>query len=131
MTTTTRARAPVFMGFVHACAAAGAITHPKSLGDARLLAWVLMPDHLHALLQLGERDPLAQVVGRVKARSAAAVRRLSGNRTDVWFRGYHDRALRCEDDIHAVARYIIANPVRAGLVSSSRDYPFWDAIWVP
>ncbi len=29
------------------------------------------------------------------------------------------------------ARYIIANPVRAGLVYSVRDYPYWDAVWFP
>jgi len=29
-----------------------------------------------------------------------------------------------------VARYIVANPLRAGLVESVRDYPHWDAIWL-
>jgi hypothetical protein len=30
----------------------------------------------------------------------------------------------------AVARYIIGNPVRAGIVTQVGDYPLWDAIWV-
>jgi len=43
---------------------------------------------------------------------------------------YHDRALRREYDVVRVARYIIANPLRAGLVDKVGDYPHWDAVWV-
>jgi hypothetical protein len=48
----------------------------------------------------------------------------------VWQKGFYDRALRSDEDVAAVARYIVANPLRAGLVDSVREYPFWDAIWV-
>jgi len=48
---------------------------------------------------------------------------------EVWQEGFHDHALRREEDLQATARYIIGNPVRAGLVPSVRDYPHWDAIW--
>ena|SRR5690242_2443060 len=44
--------------------------------------------------------------------------------------GYHDRALRREEDVVATARYVVMNPVRAGLVSRIGDYPHWNAIWV-
>jgi putative transposase len=48
----------------------------------------------------------------------------------VWQRGFYDRAIRKEEDLLAVARYIVANPLRAGLVSQLSDYPFWDAVWL-
>ena len=48
----------------------------------------------------------------------------------VWQQGFHDRALRREDDLVKVARYVVANPLRAGLVRKYGDYPLWDAIWV-
>ena len=35
-----------------------------------------------------------------------------------------------DEDLVAVARYIVANPVRAGLVKNVRDYPHWDAVWL-
>lgn len=38
--------------------------------------------------------------------------------------------MRREDDLRAAARYIIMNPVRAGLVEKVGDYPLWDAIWL-
>ncbi len=45
-------------------------------------------------------------------------------------KGYFDRAPRYEEDVKAAARYIIANPLRAGLVARAGDYPLWDAIWL-
>jgi putative transposase len=38
--------------------------------------------------------------------------------------------LRDEDDVKDWARYIVANPVRAGLVKRVGDYPHWDAVWL-
>jgi putative transposase len=48
----------------------------------------------------------------------------------LWQKGYHDRAIRREEDLLAVARYIVANPLRAGLVKRVGDYPLWDAVWL-
>ena len=48
----------------------------------------------------------------------------------LWQTGFHDHALRREEDLAATARYLIANPLRAGLVQRVGDYPFWDAVWV-
>ena len=131
VTTATPARKPVFEDFASTCAASAAIASHASLGDSQLLAWVLMPDHLHLLLQLGARDSLPSAVGRIKSRSAKAVKRATACHGAVWAKGYHDRALRREEDVRTVARYIIANPLRAGLARRCGDYPFWDAIWLP
>ncbi|MEG2798132.1 MAG: transposase, partial [Pseudomonas sp.] len=48
----------------------------------------------------------------------------------IWQKGYFDRALRREEDLKVMARYIIANPLRAGLVEHIGQYPLWDAIWL-
>ncbi|MFP3408382.1 transposase, partial [Pseudomonas sp. SIMBA_065] len=48
----------------------------------------------------------------------------------IWQPGYQDHALRREERLVHVARYIVANPLRAGLVKSVRDYPHWDAVWL-
>ena len=41
-----------------------------------------------------------------------------------WQKSYYDHVLRREDDVVVVARYIVANPVRAGLASAAGEYPF-------
>jgi len=93
------------------------------------LAWVIMPDHLHWLLRLGDAD-LAGLMKRLKGRSARRINRYLGLGGLFWQAGYHDRAVRREEDLRVVARYIIANPIRAGMVERVGDYPLWDAIWL-
>ena len=89
-----------------------------------------MPDHLHLLVRLGALGNLSSLIGRIKARSTKAVQRAKSLPSPVWAKGYHDRALRRDDDLKEVARYIVDNPVRARLVRRCGDYPFWDAVWL-
>ena len=100
------------------------------LRDARMLAWVLMPDHAHWLLQLGEKDDLGLVMNRIKSASARLVNQGLKRQGSLWDSAYHDHALRSEEDLRTVARYIISNPLRAGLVRRAGDYPFWNAVWI-
>src|SRR4029077_6914462 len=85
-------------------------------GVVNSLAWVLMPDHLHWLFQLGERQDLGTAMKTLKARSGWAIGRKRRQPGTLWQRGYHDHAVRGEEDLRAIARYIVANPLRAGLV---------------
>lgn len=130
ITATTRDRQTFFLDYAAACAAARCFHDPVVLGDATPLAWVLMPDHVHWLLQLGERDALTAVVNRLKSSSARAANRALGRDGALWARSFHDYALRREDDVQTAARYIVMNPMRAGLVARVGAYPFWDAVWV-
>ena len=122
--TTTRERTPAFSDFYQARIAIRVLMDEDRLGKVSTLAFVLMPDHLHWLLQLEDDVDIAQVVGRVKSLIA---RRCGGA---LWQSGFYDHALRKEEDVAAVARYIVANPLRAGLVSKLGDYSHWDAVWV-
>ena len=58
LTTTTLDRSPVFTNFRAAQAAAQSFEDKAVLADAQLLAWVLMPDHFHGLVQLGKATGL-------------------------------------------------------------------------
>lgn len=130
ITTTTLDRQCFFNEFYAGCAAARCFENNDVLGDARMLAWVLMPDHAHLLVGLGNQDNLSLVVNRLKSSSARLANRALERCGTLWEPGYHDHALRAEEDVVNIARYIIANPLRAGLVQRIGDYPFWNAIWV-
>ncbi|AFU97765.1 REP-associated tyrosine transposase [Simiduia agarivorans] len=124
VTTTTKAREPVFERFDLARGVVRSLRFADELGWVSSLAFVVMPDHLHWLFELlGDRS-LPDVVKGVKQYSS----RFAG--VSIWQSGFHDRALRREDDILEAARYIVANPMRAGLVERIGDYPHWDAVWV-
>ncbi|WP_201316203.1 transposase [Dyella sp. EPa41] len=128
LTTVAAYRRPLFLNVDTARALSRCMCEGSCWGDASLLCWVLMPDHWHGLVKLGERDSLATVMNRFKSVTA---KRLHCTQVGlVWDHGYHDRAVRAEEDVRAVARYIVANPLRAGLVSHVLDYPYWNCVWL-
>lgn len=130
VTATTVNRQPVFRDFRVGCVAARCFEDRAILGDAAMLAWVLMPDHVHWLIQLGENDGLSVVINRLKSASGRWCNRELKRRGALWERGYHDHALRTEENLRGVARYLAANPLRAGLVRHLDDYSFWNAVWI-
>ncbi|MBN2873265.1 MAG: transposase [Halothiobacillaceae bacterium] len=89
-----------------------------------------MPDHVHWLLRLNEGQDLSAGVQKARSLASRKIRQVAGHESFAGQPGYFDRALRGDEDLAAVARYIVANPVRAGLVKSVRDYPHWDAVWL-
>jgi len=130
ITTTSENRQPLFTHFPAACAAARCFEDSSLLRESQMLAWVLMPDHAHWLLQLGEKDNLGEVIGRLKSASSRNANRALNRTGPLWSKAFHDHALREEEDLQTVARYIVANPLRAGLVARIGDYPFWNAVWL-
>ncbi len=130
VTTVTEDRDPIFRDIWCARVLARALQYQAAKGHAHTLAYVVMPDHLHWLLQLGERQSLSQVVAVTKRWSAEQINRGRFQTGPLWQAGFHDHAVRADEDLRALARYVIHNPVRAGLVGSVLEYPHWDAIWV-
>ena len=89
----------------------------------RLLAWVVMPNHVHALIEQKEGWPLSKVVQGWKGYSSREIHRLdAGAMRPLWQRDYWDRFIRDEGHFRAVKRYIENNPVRAGLVGSAEQW---------
>jgi putative transposase len=130
VTFTTDQRQPHFANWEVASEASRLMTTPLRWSSSRLLAWVLMPDHWHGLVAPGDDDTLAGCVGRLKGFSARMLRRRYPEMNRIWATAYHDRALRADEDLVTVARYVVMNPVRGGLVQRVGDYPFWDAVWI-
>ena len=98
--------------------------------QAATLCYVVMPDHVHWLMQLSDDQDLSKNVQRVKSLTTRGLRVQVAAAGRIWQPGFHDRALRREEDLRNVARYVVANPLRAGLVRSLGEYPLWDAIWL-
>jgi REP element-mobilizing transposase RayT len=129
ITAVTHQRQPFFADWRAGRLLVHQLRKAQDAGWADSLAWVVMPDHVHWLMQLKGRD-LSSVVHRVKCQGAGQVNGYLGRSGQFWQRGFHDRALRNDEDLRPVARYIIANPIRAGLVKRVHDYPLWDAHWL-
>ena len=110
--------------------------------DAGILvyAYCFMPEHVHLLLSPEGMSPegmppegvpsergkdVVQFVQAYKSRTTQLFWRM-GNRGKLWQHGFYDHILRQEENIKQVARYILDNPVRRGLVDGFLEYPFRD-----
>ena len=121
-----------FNNFRAASAACRAFLDVSKAGRGKLLAWVLMPDHAHWLVELEPDSSLSGFVAALKRRSTSAIcksSRAEAGQT-LWMDGFYDRAIRREDDLVSVARYVVANPLRSRIVARLGDYPFWDSVWL-
>ncbi len=84
------------------------------------IAYCFMPDHLHCVVE-------GKTATANSRKFADVFRQVSGfhfeSERSLWQEGYFDHVLRQEDDTRAVVKYIVLNPVRAGLCADPRDYP--------
>jgi putative transposase len=129
LTAVTHERRPLFKDLYLARIVIAEMRRLEPEGAVVWLAWVVMPDHLHALIQLTEAE-LSAAMNRLKGRSARRINERLGTMGPVWQNGFHDHALRREEDRLELARYIVGNPLRAGLVARLGDYPHWDSVWL-
>ena len=88
-----------------------------------VIAYCFMPNHPHLLIEgtADDADALA-FVHQAKQRSGYACRESGGS--PFWQPSFYDHILRNQEATLSIARYILENPVRAGLVASPEDYPF-------
>jgi REP element-mobilizing transposase RayT len=130
VTTVVEGRRPLFADFVLGRIVVAEMRRLHDDGEVQSLAFVVMPDHLHWLFVLGDGLDLSAVMQRLKGRSARRMGQVAGVASPVWQRAFHDHAVRQDEELRVIARYIVGNPLRRGLVTSVGDYPLWDAVWV-
>ena len=124
ITTTTLNRVPIFKDLHAARLIIAVLKKSDELNQTNTLAFVVMPDHIHWLFQLNQAKTLSKLIQVIKSTSAHKVGK------SIWQSGYYDHAIRKDEDIVNIARYIIANPIRAGLVKKVGDYPHWDTTYL-
>jgi REP element-mobilizing transposase RayT len=88
----------------------------------RLLAWCVMPNHVHVMARLFPGRELAMVVKAWKNFSARTANRALGRKGRFWQREYYDRLIRNEDEFGRAIRYILENTAKAG-------WKNWTWVW--
>jgi REP element-mobilizing transposase RayT len=122
LTTCTADREPWFGRHDVAQLAATICLDDDTWPKADPLLWLLMPDHWHGIVRISGDEPLGRTVARFKGRITTAVAQQTGYA--LWQSGFHDHALRSDERLPDVAAYVLDNPVRAGLVEHSADWPW-------
>lgn len=99
-------------------------------------AYVVMPDHLHLLLQ-PMRGNISQILQSLKLHSSLEINRCLNKHSDEsafvamggygmfrWQKGFYDHVITDDQDLINHVEYIRYNPVKAGLVEQPENYPF-------
>ena len=93
----------------------------------RLLAWCVMPNHVHALCEMSEGFPLADVLQAWKSFTSHEANRILDRCGKFWDREFFDRYIRNVEHFEAAIAYIEENPVKAGLAKVKTDWPWSSA----
>lgn len=93
----------------------------------RALAWCVMPNHVHVLIEQVEGFRLPDVVRSWKTYTAARINALGSRSGAFWARDYFDRFMRNEAQFERAVSYIESNPVNAGLCATPEAWPFSSA----
>jgi len=94
-----------------------------------LLAWVLMPNHVHILLRTCKGYALKDVIHSIKSFTASEANRLLERKGRFWSPDYFDRFIRDRTHYTRTIEYIENNPVAAGLCSRPEEWPWGSAGW--
>ena len=92
-----------------------------------LLAFVIMPDHLHLLLLPDGGKNISQVMHSIKRSSARLIHQAEETSGTLWQRRFFDRVVRSEKELLDTIQYIHNNPVVDNLVEQADEYPFSSA----
>ena len=87
-------------------------------------AYVVMPDHVHIVFELGSKQNLGNVMAAFGKYTARNLNTYLNRRGPVWQRGFYDHCLRHERTYLRHLRYVVENPVRKGFVQRTEDWPF-------
>jgi putative transposase len=90
----------------------------------QIIAWCLMPNHVHVLIRQKVGFRLGQIVHSWKSFTAKSINSRTGKTGRVWHPDYFDRFIRDERHLQPAIAYIEENPVKAGLVSVASDWPW-------
>jgi putative transposase len=92
-----------------------------------LLAWCVMPNHVHAVIEPIGDQLLGQVIKSWKSYAAARINKALGRSGRLWAPDYFDRYMRSNEHLMTTIEYVENNPVAAGLCAGPADWPFSSA----
>jgi REP element-mobilizing transposase RayT len=126
-TSVTRGRAPAFADPTVASLLLECIRFLSTSGRAYVLAYAVMPDHLHLLVSPRNPATLSDVMRSLKRYATKQINEVTGRKGSLWQQSFYDRAMRDEAHLRATINYIHRNPVVEGLAKDEGDYLFSSA----
>jgi len=121
ITSVTADRTPLLITYIDCLFQAASLAFSKS--KTRPIAWVVLPDHFHAVLSCPDGD-VTKVMQRLKLSFSLRLKSKVGTVGPVWQHRYWDHIIRDANEIEDFINYIHYNPVKHGYVDSPEDWRF-------
>jgi len=91
--------------------------------EYKLICYCIMPNHVHLVIDLiNNKRLLGDILGSVKKYSARRANKVLGKKGKFWQSESFDRLVRDERELYYVIRYVLMNPVNAGLVENWNEW---------
>jgi putative transposase len=92
--------------------------------DFKIIAKIIMPDHIHLIIN-NEEGELSNIIQRIKMSFAALYKQEAGiTRERIWQNRFWDHIIRNQEDLNRHIDYIHYNPVKHGLANSPFDWQY-------
>jgi len=92
--------------------------------EFKLHDFVIMPDHVHLLITVSEDTSIERAMQLIKGRFSFRMKREAGFPGELWQKGFSEVRIFDDEAYSQFRTYIAQNPVKAGLVQASLEYPF-------
>ena len=93
--------------------------------DYTLICYTIMPNHIHLVFDLlNKTKSVGNLMGAIKQNSAKDANNFLGLKGAFWQPESFDRLVRDEKELYYVIRYVLMNPVNAGLVDNWSDWKY-------
>lgn len=127
VTAATRDRRPIFRSHQAAELMLAGLEKAHEEFKFYLLAYALMPNHVHLIIVPNEASSLGRIMQSIKGRFARLWNKQSGSEGSLWQARYYESAVRTEAQLRRWIEYIDQNPVKAGLAVTPEEYPYCSA----
>lgn len=90
----------------------------------QVFAYVIMSNHVHLILQPSEAHPLNEVMHHINLTFAKKYNHFRGRCGHLWMNRYGASTITTPEYLIATMRYVMRNPIRAGIVTDLNDWPW-------
>jgi len=107
--------------------------HYPDKKDYNLICYCIMPNHVHLAFELLQKNKgIIKIMHSIKRISSLEINKRLSQKGTIWQSESYDRLIRDDKEMYFTIGYIVNNPVAAGLVRASEEWPhtyFDKSVW--
>ncbi len=122
ITTVIKDRRPIFKDELSCELILNIITYHRFRCNYNIKAFVIMPDHIHIIIQPKGKDDISDIMKKLKGSFSRYYNKINKTSGTIFQKGFYDNVIRTEKQLHETIDYIHYNPVKNGMVLEAKDY---------